>query len=258
MLPTIKALSLLGHEIWLKIETDFPTADLFARCAYVAGVLRSDQRPIGQMLCGQWRPASWGRTVGIKQYQNPYPYRMSEWASNFRLAQDMGWQGEVPDCSDWCRDLDRTPRWDVGIVPGSKNGVWLRKRYPGMAQVAQSYLDQGKSVAVFGLQSDGIAEIPGEKVSTDLPKVPDMLAGCKEVIGTDSGVTHLAASLGIQTTVIYTATSEIKGDPVRPSRKVLLNLPCRPCQSISRWHQCRDWKCQTINPDLIAQPVEVN
>lgn len=257
MLPTIKALKLLGYRVSLYLQADFPMADLWQRCRYADGVLEPPTQATGKLMCGQWRPAAWNARRGFDCKQTLPPYRIPEWKAGFQLAVDRGWREAAPDITDWCKDIDRTPRWDVGIVPGSKGGVWLRKRWSGMASIAQHYLDAGKRVAVFGTEADGIDEIPGESVATDtVGQLPDVLAGCGVIIGTDSGVSHLASSLGVPTVMIFTATSRVKGEPVGPHVSISPEVDCYPCQSTTRWHACRNWKCQNISPAVVISEAD--
>lgn len=251
MLPTVKALKLQGHRISLYVQTDFETVGLFRRCIYADEILEPPATLNGhKLICGQWRPAAWSAVRNVTRMQVGYPYTMPEWKSNLRLAG----RSDKIDISDWCDGLDRNLRWDVGIVPGSKEGVWLRKRYPGMKDIAAYYLAQGVKVGVFGLPHDGVSETPGEAVMTEnIALLADVLAGCRVVIGTDSGPTHLASSLGIPVVVIYTATSEIKGEPVGRHNTIVTAMKCRPCQSIPRWYGCMDWKCREIDPDHVIQ-----
>lgn len=258
MLPAIRTLKEAGHDITLYVQTDARTAGLWHRCCYVDEVLEAPAELNGHIrLAGQWRPPDWNLIPKTIRYQLDFPYRMAEWKSNMRLAEHFGCRPGGPDVSDWCRNLDRTPRWDVGIVPGSKPGVWIRKRWPGMARIAAHFLAQGKRVAVFGRRSDGVAEIPGDQVdSPDIAQLPDLLAGCRVIVGTDSGVTHLASSLGIPAVVVFTATSEIKGEPLGPHRIITPDVPCRPCQSLPTWNRCMTWNCHNIESGRVIQAAE--
>jgi ADP-heptose:LPS heptosyltransferase len=260
MLPVTKALKILGHEIAFYVEDDNHSAELWKRCAYADHVVEAPADLNGyKLICGLWRPASWHGIAGISRYQCIYPYLASEAETNMNLARDLGWTGDMPDVSDWCRDLDRTPRWDVGIVPGCKGGFWLRKRHPGMAAVAAHFLAQGRRVAVFGRPSDDVEAIPGEHVETPrIEDLPDALAGCRIIIGTDSGVTHLANSLGMPTVIVHTASSAMKATPVsKPFRQVYRDdLPCRPCQGTAAWQSCREWRCRQINPVRVIEAAE--
>ncbi len=259
LLPVAKALKILGHSITLYVEDDHQSSKLWQRCIYADQVVEAPDTLNGhKLICGLWRPASWHEIEGILRYQCLYPYNLSEVDTNMKLAHDLSWTGERPDVSDWCRNLDRTPRWDVGIVPGCKGGFWLRKRYPGMDEVADYFVRQGRKTAVFGRDSDGVYNIPGEHVTTNrIERLPDVLAGCRIIIGTDSGVTHLANSLGVPTVVIHTATSTVKAEPVnKPYRQIYKTLPCRPCQGTPRWNQCTDWKCRDIAPEVVIAAAE--
>jgi ADP-heptose:LPS heptosyltransferase len=257
MLPAIKALKLMGHSIALFVQTDFETSPLWKRCAYADEIIENPRRLNGhELVCGQWEPAAW-RGRKATQYRLPRIHDC-EWRSNMRLAQSFGWQGQPPKVSDWCLGLDRSKRWDVGVAPGSKRGVWMRKRWPGMKVVAEHFLEAGKSVAIFGLPEDNVESVPGEHVGTkDISTLPDALAGCRVVIGGDSGVTHLASSLGIPVVMVYTATSEVKAEPVcRSNSRIAADLPCRPCVSTPRWQACRDWRCREIDPRRVIAAAE--
>jgi len=252
MLPAVKALKIMGYRISLYVQTDFDTSPLWRRCSYTDEIVTDARVNGSEMLCGQWRPAAWKGRV-VTQYQIPTIY-YCEWKSNFRLAQDRGWKTEIPDVSDWCRDLDRDKRWDVGIAPGSKGGTWTRKRWPGMEAVAGRLLELGKSVAVFGLPEDGVESVPGWHVDTrNIGNLPDALAGCRILIGNDSGVTQLASSLGIPVVIVYTASSETKTPPIQePNVKIAADVTCRPCVSTPRWHGCADWICHRIDPEKVV------
>jgi hypothetical protein len=248
MLPTIKAYRQMGYRITLYVETDFPTADLWRRCVYADEAIEGPADLGDRFLtCGHWMPQSWQRKC-VQRQALQFPYSESEAESNLRAT---GMSAPI-DVSDWCSGIDRTPKYDIGIVPGSKGGTWLRKRYPGMKDIAAHYIAQGKRVAVFGLEADGVNEIPGEAIRTEkIALLPDAIAQCRVIIGTDSGVTQLASSLGVPTVVIFTGTSEIKGRPVGPHRIVAANVNCRPCQTTPRWQDCTDWKCQEIDIDAV-------
>jgi hypothetical protein len=199
-------------------------------------------------MCGQWRPASWNEIHNITRFVTNWPYTISEFANNFRLALALNYSGKIPDTDDWCRGLVRDVQYDVGIVPGCKGGEWLRKRWKHMKQVAETLGRLGFKVAVYGQPDDGCAEIPGRWVRASLAELPDALAQCRCVLGTDSGITHLAASLGIPCVWIFTATSTIKGCPLGHANTIITNgMPCAPCQSTGRWYQCNNWKCQDID-----------
>jgi len=251
MLPAIKALSELGADITLCAEGDFPTAGLFRRCRYAKRVTDGKERVQADFyLSGNFVPPSFSRfrypTVRAGWTHEPQ-YPEPEWSMSLGLARRFGWRGERPDVSDWCHQLDRTPRWDVGIIPGCKPGPWIRKRWPGMAQTALQLLSFGLRVAIIGKDDAEVAGIPGERVEADIRDLPDLLAGCRIIIGTDSGPAHLASSLGVPLVMLFTATNETKGDPVgRPAVKLVTSHRCRPCQSTLVWGRCQNWLCRDI------------
>ena len=247
MLPAIKALRSMGHDIDLYVQTDFPTAELWKRCVYAKRIIEPPAALNGnQLLAGEYSPAAWkGGIFARFPLRNIYD---PVWQSNMRIAESRGYRGPKPDVSDWCRDLDRTVRWDIGIVPGCKGGYWVRKRWPALKDVAWKFIGKGMRVAVFGLPGDDMESVPGEHVDTRrISILPDALAGCRVVIGGDSGVVHLASSLGVPVVMVYTATSEHKADPVGSiKRKIAATVSCHPCVSTTRWPACKDWRCREI------------
>jgi len=261
MLPAIKALYQLGHDIALYVETDFPTADLWKRCIYTTAVHEKSADLDGrEAIAGEYCPASWKMVRLFQRAVLQQPLNCV-WKSNMGLAQAYGYQDQAPDVSDWCRGLKRQIRWDVGMVPGSKGGTWLRKRWNRMSDVAGDFLSRGMTVAVFGLQEDGKEQIPGEQVESTgkLSELPEQLAGCRVIISTDSGVGHLASSLGIPVIMIYTATSPVKAAPVNQPHEVVYphGLACYPCVSSMRWLACKVWKChQQIDFQCILAATE--
>jgi hypothetical protein len=264
-IPLMHVLTGMGRRVAAYVETDYPSAALFDRCKYLESVIRPDQPPPVQWDCkliaGPWRPK---RMFGMSQVEmhtwarEPI-YPEPEWSLLLKFAKDLGWNGRKPDVSDWCRGLDRSFKWDVGIVQGAKpEARWQRKRYPDMFRVAQALIDKGLKVAVFGTEEDREIEIPipGEDLLGKIPldQMPDALAGCRAVVGTDSGMTHLASSLGVPTVVIYTSTSEVKGEPVgRKFIKLFRDIPSSPCQSTYRWDQCNNWICRDVPVDEVLR-----
>lgn len=257
-LPLLAALKQQGAHVEALVGGDYPMAELWRRCIYLDRVLDEDHGGADHRIAGPWPAKQQRYPCRAYRWPKDYPltYTRPEWDLILDGARALGWAGPPPDVRGWCGGLDRTPTWDVGIAPGGKPGpVWARKRYPAMAHVAQTLLDLGLTVATFGTKDDDA--LPGADLRDHgmLSSLPDLLARCRTFLGTDSGVTHLAASLGVPTTVLYTATSEVKGDPVRLSGKIALPLPCHPCQSSARWNACTDWICRAIPPARVVGVV---
>jgi hypothetical protein len=264
-IPLMSALKSMGRRILAYVQTDYPSEELFARCRYLDGVITpDDQVPIKYdcpLIAGPWRPKNMTGLAQVRQYtwiKEPF-YPEPEWSLLLKFARELGWNGRKPDVSDWCTGLNRDRRWDVGIIQGCKPETrWKRKRYPKMAEVAERFLSAGLTVGVFGTEDDRdpAAPIPGDDMLGKIPlrEMPDALASCRVVVGTDSGMTHLASSLGVPAVVIYTATNDVKGDPVGQKYiKLYRDIPCSPCQSTFRWDKCKNWICQEIPTDEVVR-----
>jgi ADP-heptose:LPS heptosyltransferase len=81
-----------------------------------------------------------------------------------------------------------------------------------------------------------------------------LLQSCAGFIGNDSGVAHLAACLGLPTTVIYTASDAGRWRPNGPAVETLSpDLTCQPCFE-TREENCPDPEClAAVPPDRVLQ-----
>jgi len=267
LLPLLYRLHEAEHEVSLFVDADYPLAGLWRRCRYLNRVAEHEPVPPAQhYVAGHWCPqrmVAQNRPLTRRYWLHEPHYPYGEWVLAMEAGRDAGLitDTSLPDVSDWCTGLDRTPRWDVGLIAGCKPGsLWARKRYPHLAIVAGYLIERGLTVAAFGLREDWPAGVPPGVVDLvdrfDAARLPDALAGCRAIVGTDSGPAHLAASLGVPTVMLYTATSPTKGQPVGPRYdQRYLSLPCSPCQATARWQACADWRCQQLDAQQIVEAV---
>lgn len=132
----------------------------------------------------------------------------------------------------------------VGLCPGAEFGP--AKRWPDKyyATVANQLIDEGNQICLFGGPKD--CEVTDkirqslalEKQSlcfdlagkTALNDAVDLLGACHTVISNDSGLMHVAASVGAKIVAIYGSSSPKYTPPL--SKKVTIvniDIACRPC-----------------------------
>ena len=139
----------------------------------------------------------------------------------------------------------------VAIHPGS-GGFSTARRWPaaGFASVADQLASRGARILLVGGRDDGCSEVsaamrhpPALDLSgrTDLPALAAILARCRLLVGNDSGVSHLAASMGCPVVAVFGPSNpsawgpwwpgvDPRGRPApSPHRVVRLGLPCQPC-----------------------------
>ncbi|MGB9701034.1 MAG: glycosyltransferase family 9 protein [Thermodesulfobacteriota bacterium] len=125
----------------------------------------------------------------------------------------------------------------LAIHPGSGNPA---KNWPAQnfAQVADYFADLAKILLISGPAPDGGQEVMSELKKAkpimvhNLPllKLAGLLKNCVAFIGNDSGITHLAASLGIPTLSIFGPTDPQVWGPQGEKVQVLYgHTPCSPC-----------------------------
>jgi ADP-heptose:LPS heptosyltransferase len=265
-LPAIKALA-EQEPVTLYVDGDYDMLKLFEACRYAERVVGEPESipKADRYLVGHAAPPRFVKSrVAYKRCGFAYgttTYQAPEWCQVLEAAAG---RKQRMDVSDWWIGQDRPvgSPWfaDVALIPGCKPGVeWARKKYPGMADLARALRGLGLKVAIFGRREDSPEDIPHTydlRDLTPLHEVPGMLRACRAAVGTDSGLTHLAASLNVPTVFVYTATSPVKGDPVgNRITKLWRGLECSPCQSIPRWHQCKDWKCRELPVEEVLVSV---
>ena len=134
---------------------------------------------------------------------------------------------------------------------GSKKKVWPLERFVHLANTLQAHLGskifiilgpaEGPEVqrAFEGMRSTKFILAKG----LTLLQLGSVMAGCRFYIGNDSGVSHMAAALGIPTVLIFGPTDERVWSPRgEKSFVVRREIPCSPCPQ-ERFYQCKDFEC---------------
>lgn len=132
----------------------------------------------------------------------------------------------------------------VGICPGAEFGP--AKRWPDeyYAQVAQSLIEQGQQICLFGSAKDAettakiMAQLSANAQTscfdlagkTALNDAVDLLAACHCVISNDSGLMHVAAAVGTKIIAIYGSSSPQYTPPLADHVAIVhTDIDCRPC-----------------------------
>lgn len=172
------------------------------------------------------------------------------------------------DAVDWGRRFWRQHRLEkkkvLALAPGSgareKNWPpesykvvveWWEKRFGGKIIVVLGPVEQereetrgpwGHAVVVWGLE---------------LAKVAALLSRCAVYLGNDSGVSHMAAALGVETVVVFGPTDPVQWAPRGKSVTVLTkNVECSPCHR-SVMKICPHRKClTTLRPREVTNILE--
>ncbi len=127
----------------------------------------------------------------------------------------------------------------VCVHPGSK---WRSRRWPvaRFAQVARELSERGHDILLTGAQAERplIEEISRQVPHainlcgrTDLWTLGAAIEGARLLVCNDTGVSHIAAALGVPSVVISCGSEVARWSPADPLRhRVLWSAPpCRPC-----------------------------
>lgn len=128
----------------------------------------------------------------------------------------------------------------LGLCPGAEYGP--AKRWPAQyyAEVANTALNKGWEVWLFGSQKDtevttSINELTNDRCldlggKTSLGDATDLMALTHTVVSNDSGLMHVAAALGKKVVSIFGSSNPHHTPPMSKEAIILyLGLECSPC-----------------------------
>jgi len=161
---------------------------------------------------------------------------------------------------EWARDFlknkgvdmqDRSKTIILHPGSGSKKKVWPLERFLNLARVLQDRFGS-KILIVFGPAEGPEVRKAFEKMgSTEfiltkgltLLQLASVMEGGWFFIGNDSGISHLAAAMGLPTIVIFGPTDQRVWSPRGEKTFVVRRgVPCSPCPQ-ERFFQCKDFEC---------------
>ncbi len=128
----------------------------------------------------------------------------------------------------------------LGLCPGAEYGEAKRWPIEYYAEVANTALDKGWAVWLFGSEKDipvtqAINQITQTRCvdfggKTKLGDAIDLMSLCDTVISNDSGLMHVAAALDKRLIAVYGSSDPHHTPPMSPKAIVeYLGLPCSPC-----------------------------
>lgn len=148
----------------------------------------------------------------------------------------------------------------LGLCPGAEFGdakKWPTEHFKALLEKA---IESGYQVWILGgpgdketaaeiaIDHDDVKNLAGK---TSLLDVVDLLGFCQQVVSNDSGLMHIAAAVGIHTTVVYGSTSPEFTPPLTEKLDIVsLELDCSPC--FKRECPLQHKNClNQLTPDLI-------
>jgi ADP-heptose:LPS heptosyltransferase len=134
---------------------------------------------------------------------------------------------------------------------GSKKKVWPLERFLDLAHILQDLIDskiflvlgpaEGPEVqkAFKGMESNTV--IMGKDLT--LLQLASVMEGCRFFVGNDSGISHMAAALGLPTVVLFGPTDQKVWSPRGEKTFVVRRgVHCSPCPQ-ERFFQCKEFEC---------------
>jgi len=205
-----------------------------------------------------------GQTVSFQALREPgLRMHMSEYLQQPLRDMGLAMRREAPRLQLTAHDQEEGRRWwaehelrdvrTVAVHPGSgspgKN--WPAERFVDVVRrlrrewQAQILLLSGPaeaaSVAAALRSLDERDYVPAQ--SLPLPLLAAILSRCQGYLGNDSGVSHLAAALGVPSVVILGPTDAEVWRPLGPRVRILRGAaPCAPC-SVQRREICARRTC---------------
>jgi heptosyltransferase-3 len=148
----------------------------------------------------------------------------------------------------------------LAIHPGSGSPAknWDPKKF---AQVADWASERRKVLLISGPAQDGVEEVrrsmkkASPLVADNLPLVhlAALLKASTAYLGNDSGITHLAASLGLPTVALFGPTSPAVWGPRGPGVQILYGKNLSPPFSNEVRSECLRQGLEAIKPEEVIQ-----
>jgi ADP-heptose:LPS heptosyltransferase len=134
---------------------------------------------------------------------------------------------------------------------GSKKKVWPLDRFLKLTEVLQQHFSSRVLVVLGPAEGPETRKIfesekPGVSIlakGLSLIQLASVMEGCRLFVGNDSGISHLAAALGIPTLAIFGPTDPKVWSP--RGRNVMVirkEIHCSPCPQ-ERFFQCQHFEC---------------
>jgi hypothetical protein len=206
------------------------------------------------------RPNSMARPPDSLFYGNEQAFYL-----HFARALDYPADRTPPPClpiapSESCGVTSRT----VVLAPGCKTGVMATKRWPHFPELAATFSD----VVVVGTPDDlrrhdgspmnfpaHVRSLAGQ---LSLRETAELMAAAGVIVGNDSGLSHVAAAVGVPTVMLFGPTPDISLGSMPPNVRVLrAGLPCEPCWFRDRFRACgRKIEClSTLHVETVVREV---
>jgi ADP-heptose:LPS heptosyltransferase len=134
---------------------------------------------------------------------------------------------------------------------GSRKKLWPLKHFLELFRHLQK--DTGKTFLIVLGPAEGL-EVQRAFEETKFPhlvlargislvQLASVMEGCRLFIGNDSGISHMAAALGLPTVAIFGPTDHRVWSPRGEKVEVVrMGIPCSPCAE-ERFFLCKDFEC---------------
>jgi ADP-heptose:LPS heptosyltransferase len=161
---------------------------------------------------------------------------------------------------EWARDFwegkGMTPEKRSKVIilhpgSGSKKKTWPLDRFLSLARALQDRLGSRMLVVLGPAEGPEVRkafETPGPNAPVlarglTLLQLASVMEGCRFFVGNDSGITHMAAALGLPTVAIFGPTDQRVWAPRGEEAVVVCRgIHCSPCPQ-ERFFQCKDSEC---------------
>jgi ADP-heptose:LPS heptosyltransferase len=259
--PLLVALQEMDFTTDVLLAADYAeTADLLRPWAAVRQIILQDGPPCpaSEYSCvipaiPPFYMARFGRVVARLPRALPRPadgeFFRNEQEWYFSFARALGYPSErapTPHLPIGPSERFEITNQTVVLAPGCKTGEMAAKRWPRFVELAETLDD----VVVVGT-SDDLARHDGSRMifpphvrsfvgKLTLRETAELMASAGVVVGNDSGLSHVAAAVGVHTIMLFGPTPEVTLGRIPENAQVLRRgLACEPCWTRARFVPCQ-------------------
>jgi ADP-heptose:LPS heptosyltransferase len=280
--PLLQALHEIGYCIDLTLDADYKqVSDLFSEWCVVNHLVSEtlDHASFSRYdaVVPAIPPFYWprfqqryrgGSTGNIVERPPDTLFYRNEQEYYLAFARRLGWTKIEPPCM--MLPLSPSSPAEVNantvvLAPGCKTGEMAAKRWPWFSELSERF----DNVAVVGT-TDDLRTIKGEPLEfpdhcrsftgkLTLKETARLIASAGIFVGNDSGLSHLAAALGVPTIMLFGPTPDVTLGHLPPNVVVIrAGLACEPCWFTNRFIACqRTIEClMSVSVDAVVAQME--
>ena len=283
MSPFLRALEIMGHEVELLFDGNDPRTRLLEQISWLpirSQDLSTTEAEQYQLVIAFMHPGKLSGvfSLTVREAHNVLLVPLVRWTEEpqheidyfMRPARMLGWTGPPPapflPTKKPDHDLPPHVGFAIGFMPEKewykKSYAWQRWRDLALALAPHSIVLYGGGETdhtVAQWIKEGSTNVIGEVMDAPISEVAWLLHQyCRVLVANDTGMMHVASTVGTPVVALFGPTSLRKNAPHGPGPIRIISTPagCAPCYGQEeRWSQCMGGCMNTLDTGKVLAAI---